>query len=78
MLLLPRLFCCIFPNLSAAPSQSLVLRQTSRDVEELTAFLDEAVDAGTEGLIVKTTGGACKQTRLCVWGACARDVERAR
>lgn len=28
--------------------------QTSKDVEELAAFLDESVAAGTEGLIVKT------------------------
>lgn len=31
--------------------------QTSRDVEELTRFLDESVEAGTEGLIVKTVAG---------------------
>ena len=32
--------------------------QTSRDVEELQRFLDESVEAGTEGLIVKTLQGA--------------------
>jgi hypothetical protein len=31
--------------------------QTSRDIEELTRFLDESVEAGTEGLIVKTVAG---------------------
>ncbi|KAI3430447.1 hypothetical protein D9Q98_005042 [Chlorella vulgaris] len=32
----------------------LATAKTSRDVEELTRFLDESVEAGTEGLIVKT------------------------
>ena len=31
--------------------------QTSRDIEELTRCLDESVEAGTEGLIVKTVAG---------------------
>ena len=33
------------------------VQQTSRDIEELNRFLDESVEAGTEGLIVKTVAG---------------------
>ena len=44
--------------------------QTSRDVEELTRFLDESVEAGTEGLIVKTIEGGCMDERCCACHAC--------
>ena len=54
------------PTSPAGPLYCLVLYclamycpvlQTSRDIEELTRFLDESVEAGTEGLIVKTVAG---------------------
>lgn len=49
--------------------------QTSRDVEELTRFLDESVEAGTEGLIVKTVAGEqCRlrrRERRGAWSNCA-------
>ena len=49
--------------------------QTSRDVEELTRFLDESVEAGTEGLIVKTVEGEqCSlswRERRGAWSHCA-------
>ena len=46
--------------------------QTSRDVEELTRFLDESVEAGTEGLIVKTVDGAhlCMGRMAALVGMC--------
>ena len=37
--------------------------QTSRDVEELELFLNEAVAAGTEGLIVKTLDSTYEPSR---------------
>ena len=39
---------------SALGSLTSLLLQTSRDTEELSTFLDDAVKHGTEGLIVKT------------------------
>jgi DNA ligase-1 len=41
----------------------LATYKTSADVEELSAFLDESVAAGTEGLIVKTLGDAYEPSR---------------
>ena len=40
--------------------------QTSRDVEELQAFLEEAVAAGTEGLIVKSLTGKPGRVPTCL------------
>lgn len=37
--------------------------QTSHDVEELSRFLDESVESGTEGLIVKTMGDNYEPSR---------------
>ncbi|PRW32906.1 DNA ligase 1-like isoform B [Chlorella sorokiniana] len=37
--------------------------KTSRDVEELTRFLDESVEAGTEGLIVKTVADSYEPSK---------------
>lgn len=48
--------------LSCSCTATLLL-QTSKDVEELQTFLDEAVAAGTEGLIVKTLAGGRGRAR---------------
>uniref|UniRef100_A0A1D1ZZG5 DNA ligase 1 n=2 Tax=Auxenochlorella protothecoides TaxID=3075 RepID=A0A1D1ZZG5_AUXPR len=50
--------------LSEAPGElQFATAKVSTDVEELSAFLDDAVDAGTEGLIVKTLGDTYEPSR---------------
>ena len=45
----------LYKSLMPIPTKlEFALAKTSNDVEELTTFLDESVEAGTEGLIVKT------------------------
>ena len=43
-----------------------MLLQTSTDVEELSLFLDEAVAAGTEGLIVKSLDSTYEPSKRSV------------
>ncbi|KAL6769241.1 LIG1 [Auxenochlorella protothecoides x Auxenochlorella symbiontica] len=50
--------------LSEAPGElQFATAKVSTDVEELSAFLDDAVEAGTEGLIVKTLGDTYEPSR---------------